>query len=136
MTTSLSASGKLNPQAKKLFREALKLYNDRPELDPTQDLKSLDEFARCTSTYDIMLALKKRIDGLKGFRDDRWTTIHQKLKPVVEVLLRLTTIVGDAAQSIVRFYILLPFARVYNFASPRESLAERVCLRPSVFCWL
>jgi len=136
MTTALSAGGKPNPEAKQLFREALKLYKSRPELDPTKDFESLDEFAQCTGADDIMLALKKRVDELKGFRDDHWTTLREKLKPVVEVLLRLTTIVGDAAQSIVCGYILLPSARTYNFAPHRASLAEKACLRPSDFCWL
>lgn len=136
MTTALPSSGKPNPEAKQLYREALKLYKDKPELDPTKDLESLDEFAQCTSADDITLALKKRVDELKGFRDDHWTTLCEKLKPVVEVLLRLTTIVGDAAQSIVCGYILLPSACVIKFAPHRASLAEKVCLWPWDFCWL
>src|SRR5260370_21103876 len=136
MITELSSTGKTKPEGKQLFREALKLYKDRPELDPTKDLEALDEFAQCTSVDDIILALKKRVGELKGFRDVHWTTLCEKLKPVVEVLLRLTTIVGDAAQSIVCGYILLPSACVYNFAPHRASLTEEVCLRPSDFWWL
>ena len=135
MTTALSASSKHNPAAEELFRETLKLYEDSPELDPTTDRKLLDDFERCTSTDYIMLELKKQVDGLKGFKDHHWTRLCEKLKPIVEVLWRLTTIVGDA-QSIVQLYTLLPFSRVYNFASHRASLAENPCSRPLVFCWL
>ncbi|KAJ7820393.1 hypothetical protein B0H14DRAFT_3472347 [Mycena olivaceomarginata] len=68
MDPSLSASSKPDV-AKELFREALKMYNARPELDPT---KYSAEFAQCSSADDIMLALRKRVTGLKKFRDDRW----------------------------------------------------------------
>lgn len=48
-----------------------------------------------------MLALEKRITILEDFRADRWAKIRAKLKPFVEVIFRLTDVVGESAESIV-----------------------------------
>jgi hypothetical protein len=103
MDTTVSCSGDPNT-AQELFQDALKMYNARPELDPT---KYCAEFAQCASVDDIMLALKKRLARLKNFRDDWWAKVREKLKPVVEVILRLTNVVGESAQSIVPVQRLL-----------------------------
>ena len=93
-----------NPNiAEELFREALNML---PELDPTKNCL-LDEFAQCMSADHIMLVLEKRITMLKNFRNDRWAKLREKLKPVVEVALLVTKVIGNSAQSIVRFYPLL-----------------------------
>ena len=104
----------------------------RPELDPTKNHELLDEFSQCVSADDIMLALEKQIIAFNDFRNDRWAKLREKLKPVVEVALLVTKVVGDYAQSIVCF---TPHStlRVYNFASHRASLATKACSRPSVF---
>lgn len=103
MDTAVSTGG--NPDvADQLFREAKNMYNTLPEFHPTKNRELLDEFSQCVSTNDIMLALEKRITALKDFRNDRWLTIREKLKPVVDVALLVIKIVGSCEQSIVRLH--------------------------------
>jgi hypothetical protein len=109
MDTAVSASSNPNA-AEELFRAAWKIYNDMQELDPKKDSEFLKEFAQCASAEDIMLAVEKRMTGLKDFRDDRWAKLRAKLEPVVVVALQVTTIISGS--SIVRVYTLLPFANI------------------------
>ncbi|KAJ7348064.1 hypothetical protein DFH08DRAFT_1080216, partial [Mycena albidolilacea] len=92
-----SASSRPDSAAEQLSQATLKMYRDRPELDPRQGLA---EFAQCRGTDDIMLALEKRINTLKDFRDDHWAKICKQLKPVVQVLLRVADTAGESAESI------------------------------------
>ncbi|KAJ7833352.1 hypothetical protein B0H14DRAFT_3710791 [Mycena olivaceomarginata] len=92
-----SASVRSDSAAEQLSQATLKMYSDRPELDPRQDLA---EFAQCRSTDDIMLALEKQINMLKDFRDDHWAKVCKKLKPVVQILPRVTNTAGESIESI------------------------------------
>ncbi|KAJ7796027.1 hypothetical protein B0H14DRAFT_3552631 [Mycena olivaceomarginata] len=69
------------------------MYRERP----SQDLADLAQYR---SMDDIMLALEKRINMLKDFRGGHWAKVCKKLKPVVQVLLRVTDTVGESAESI------------------------------------
>ena len=109
MNTAASANSNTSI-AEELFRAAWKIYNDLEELDPKKDSEFLKEFAQCASADDIMLAVEKRITGLKDFRHDRWATLRAKLEPVVVVVLQVTNLV--AKSSIVRVYTLLPFVHI------------------------
>jgi hypothetical protein len=93
-----SASSRTDSAAEQLSRATLKLYADRPELDPRQDLT---EFAQCRNTDDIMLALKKRINTLKDFREDCRAKTCKKLESIVQVLQWATDTAGKSAESIV-----------------------------------
>ncbi|KAJ7849697.1 hypothetical protein B0H14DRAFT_3137927 [Mycena olivaceomarginata] len=92
-----SASSRLNSTAEQLSQATLKMYDDRPELDPRQDLT---EFVQCRNTDDIMLTLKKRINTLKDFRDDHWVKIYKKLESIVHVLVWVTNTAGESTESI------------------------------------
>ncbi|KAJ7833346.1 hypothetical protein B0H14DRAFT_3871652 [Mycena olivaceomarginata] len=92
-----SASFRLNSTAEQLSQATLKMYDDRPELDPRQDLT---EFVQCRNTDDIMLTLKKRINTLKDFRDDHWVKIYKKLESIVHVLVWVTNTAGESTESI------------------------------------
>ncbi|KAJ7849665.1 hypothetical protein B0H14DRAFT_2765243 [Mycena olivaceomarginata] len=91
------ASSRLNSTAEQLSQATLKMYDDRPELDPRQDLT---EFAQCRNTDDIMVALKKRINTLKDFRDNRRAKTCKKLESIVQVLQWATDTAGKSAESI------------------------------------
>ena len=80
-----------------------------------------------------MFALEQQITMLKDFRADRWAKIRAKLKPVVEVILRLTDVVGESAESIVPICLFSPL-RIYNSASHRVFLGEKARSPLSVSC--
>ncbi|KAJ7840835.1 hypothetical protein B0H14DRAFT_3695270 [Mycena olivaceomarginata] len=86
-----SASPRPDSVAEQLSQAALKIYRERP----SQDLAELAQY-RSTDSDDIMLALEERINTLKDFRGGHWAKVCKKLKPVVQVLLRVTNTVGES----------------------------------------
>lgn len=132
-TESTQASGDLG--AEELFRKASKMYKDRPELDPTKDRELQEEFANCANADDVMKALEKRVTGLKDFREDRWAKLRAKLKPVVGIVLQVTSVAAESAQTIVCMDTCLSLLMcVISFASARVFLVEKLCLLPLVCC--
>ncbi|KIJ34077.1 hypothetical protein M422DRAFT_70295 [Sphaerobolus stellatus SS14] len=98
-----------NDETRRLFYKALNMYKVRPDLDPNKDTQLLEELARCASTDDVILALETRIKRLAAFRNDRWAALREKLKPVVEGVLRVVNVAGESADSIVRIRTLIAF---------------------------
>ncbi|KAJ7021272.1 hypothetical protein C8F04DRAFT_1241481 [Mycena alexandri] len=94
----VSGAGNPIPLSQKLPLEALNnLYKEYPDLDPA---KYNAEFSACKSADDIMTILQQRMTSLKAHRSNRWDKVRKNLEPIVQIALRVSSVVGESADAI------------------------------------
>ena len=86
-----------------LWQDALEAYNKETKSD-LFGCDFADAVFECKSAQDVIDVLQENMEDFKGFRseDSKWGEIRNVLTRVVDVVLALNSVAGDAATAAVR----------------------------------